>query len=104
MNKIITTILSAAILLWTSGCEDYLDVNDTPNNPLAVTPDVLLPTVIAGAAFANANELNRFSTVIVQYNYGAGGGPAGYDVYNIDGTDFNNQWEFEIYGGALINA
>nr|WKN38300.1 SusD/RagB family nutrient-binding outer membrane lipoprotein [Tunicatimonas sp. TK19036] len=104
MNKIITTILSAVVLLWTSGCEDYLDVNDTPNNPLSVTPDVLLPTVLAGAAFANANELNRFTTVTMQYNYGASGGPASYDEYDISGSDFNNQWEFEIYGGALINA
>ncbi len=96
--------MSIAMLLWSSGCEDYLDVNETPNNPLAAPPSVLLPSVLAGAAFANANELNRFATTVVQYNYGAGGGPAGYDVYNIDGTDFNNQWEGEIYGGALINA
>lgn len=104
MKKILALSMSAVLLLWTSSCDEYLDVNDTPNNPLEVTPDVLLPTVLAGAAFANANELNRFTTTVVQYNYGAAGGPAGYDVYNIDGTDFNNQWEFEIYGGALINA
>lgn len=104
MKKIIVSIVLIVPLLWSSGCEEYLDVNETPNNPLAVPPEVLLPSVLAGAAFANANELNRFTTTVVQYNFGAGGSPSDYDVYNIDGTDFNNQWEFEIYGGALINA
>jgi hypothetical protein len=103
MRKIIISIVSVA-LLWSSGCEEFLDVNETPNNPLSVTPGVLLPSVLAGAAFANANELNRFTATVVQYNYGAAGGPSDYDIYNIDGTDFNNQWEGEIYGGALINA
>ncbi|WKN45205.1 SusD/RagB family nutrient-binding outer membrane lipoprotein [Tunicatimonas pelagia] len=104
MKKILVSILSVVSLLWSTGCEDYLDVNETPNNPLAVTPDVLLPTVLAGAAFVNANALNRFTSTVMQYNYGAAGGPRGYDVYILDGTDFNNQWEFEIYGGALING
>ena len=104
MKTIIASLLSVVLLLGASGCEEYLDVNDTPNNPLTATPDVLLPTVLAGAAFANANELNRFTTVVMQYNFGAGGSPSDYDVYNIGGTDFNHQWEFEIYGGALINA
>ena len=82
-----------SLLLVSASCDDFFDVNDTPNNPLSVSPDVLLPTVLTGAAFANAN-----------YMAGAGGGPAAYDIYNIDGSDFNNQWEFEIYGGVVVNA
>ncbi|MDO1448546.1 SusD/RagB family nutrient-binding outer membrane lipoprotein [Rhodocytophaga aerolata] len=91
------------LLLGVSACEDYLDVNDTPNNPLAVTPPVLLPSALAGTAFANANELNRFAAVTVTHLAGAAGSPAAYDIYNIDGGVFGNQWRFEIYGGALVN-
>lgn len=91
------------LLLGLGACEDYLDVNDTPNNPITVTPPVLLPSALAGTAFANANEINRFSSVIVTHMAGAGGSPAAYDIYNIDGGVFGNQWRFEIYGGALVN-
>lgn len=85
------------------GCDSFLDVNQTPNNPLSVPPSVLLPTALAGSAFANGNELNRFASTIMDYNYGAGGGPAGWDIYNTSGGDFGNQWRFEIYAGALTS-
>jgi hypothetical protein len=45
-------LLPALMLL---GCEDFLDVNQSPNNPEKVPPSVLLPTGLVGAAFANAN-------------------------------------------------
>ena len=86
------------------GCKQFLDVNVTPNNPTAVTPAVLLATVEAASAFANANELNRFAAVAVQQLYGSGGTPSTTDIYATTGADFNNQWQGEIYNGALINA
>lgn len=87
------------------GCSDFLDVNDTPNNPLEsqISPNVLLSSGLAGSAFSNANELNRFSAVLVNYLAGAAGSPATYDIYNTNGADFGNQWRTEIYGGALIS-
>lgn len=92
------------LLIGLAGCSHFLDVNITPNNPTAVTPAVLLPTVEAGTAFANANELNRFASVLVQQLSGAANTPAATDIYNTTGADFGNQWRFELYGGALINA
>jgi hypothetical protein len=84
------------------GCESFLDVNQTPNNPLAVPPSVLLPTALAGSAFSNGNELNRFASTIMDYTYGAAGSPGGWDIYNTTGGDFGNQWRTEIYGGAIV--
>lgn len=98
-----TYILIPALLALGS-CQKFLDVNVTPNNPTSVTPAVLLPTVEGAAAFANANELNRFASVAVQQMYGANGTPAGTDIYTTTGADFNNQWQGELYNGALINA
>lgn len=85
------------------GCKDFLDVNDTPNNPLEVPASTLLPTGLAGTAFANSNELNRFASTIMSVTAGAGGSPQDYDRYIINGDDFGNQWSFELYGGALVN-
>ncbi len=102
LYKYLKHILFLALSFTTLSCGDFLDVNDNPNNPLEVSPAASLPAGLAGSAFANANELNRFSSVIMNYLSGAGGSPAAYDIYNTNGADFGNQWRFEIYGGALV--
>lgn len=91
------------LFLGMGACSKYLDVNVTPNNPTKVTPAVLLPGAQAGTAFANANEINRFTSVITQQLAGAANSPATYDVYQTNSADFGNQWTGEIYDGALIN-
>lgn len=93
-----------ALALSTTSCNKFLDVNDTPNNPLEVPAATLLPVGLSGTAFANSNELNRFASTIMSVTTGVGNSsPASYDIYEIFGDDFGNQWNFEIYGGALIN-
>lgn len=101
MKKIINYILSGVLLL-TSACSDFLDINESPNAPSSVTPNVLLPAALAGTAFANNNELNRFGSTITSVTAGASNSPAAYDIYNLDGANFNNQWRFEIFNGSLI--
>ncbi|TXK46435.1 SusD/RagB family nutrient-binding outer membrane lipoprotein [Pontibacter qinzhouensis] len=95
----VTLALSASLV----SCNDFLDINETPNNPLAVPPSTLLPTGLVGSAFANANELNRFTSAIMSVTAGVAGSPVAYDRYNTNGADFGNQWRFELYGGALVN-
>jgi hypothetical protein len=102
MKKLMYCV-TAALLFTATSCSDFLDINQTPNNPTSVTPDVLLPTGLIGTAFANNNELNRFASTIMSVTAGAAGSPAAYDIYNTDGADFGNQWRFEIYNGALIS-
>ncbi len=89
-------------LLAGTACTDFLDINESPNLPTSVTPDVLLPAGLAGTAFANNNELNRFGSIITSVTAGAANSPATYDIYTIDGANFNNQWRFEMYNGSLI--
>lgn len=101
-RNILYRVLLLTPILFFLGCDSFLDVNVSPNSPEAVPPSVLLPSALAGAAFANGNELNRFSSTIMDYTYGAAGSPAGWDIYNTTGGDFGNQWRFEIYGGSLI--
>ncbi|MFD2200912.1 SusD/RagB family nutrient-binding outer membrane lipoprotein [Shivajiella indica] len=95
--------LGMAILLSSSSCNEFFDINETPNNPVAVSPDVLLSTALAASAYANSNELNRFASTVMSVTAGASNAPAQYDIYNMTGADFGNQWRFEIYNGALIN-
>ncbi len=102
IKRILQYTLAATLLGGAYGCKDYLDVNVSPNLPDQVSPQSLLASGIAGAAFANGNELTRFTSVLMDYLAGAAGSPQTYDIYNTNGADFGNQWRFEIYGGALI--
>lgn len=103
MKKIIYSVVVVMCLITVSGCKDYLDVNDTPNNPLEVSPASLLANGLGGTAFAAGNELNRFTSVIMSYLTGTANQPLQYDIYNTTGADFGNQWNFEFYNGALIS-
>lgn len=104
MNSVIKkSLLLLPLAVGLGSCSKFLDVNVTPNNPTAVPPSVLLSSSLVGSAFANANELNRFASVVTQQLTGAAGSPANYDTYNVTAADFGNQWRFEIFGGALVN-
>lgn len=85
-----------------TSCKKFLDVNTTPNNPTAVPPSTILPTTTIGMAFANANDLNRATSALVQHIAGAANQTAAYDIYNLDGN-FDNQWNSEIYGINLAD-
>ena len=85
-----------------SSCQRYLDVNETPNNPLDVTPALMLPNTTVGMAWANSNALGRAASILVQYNAGLTGDPASFDVYSLEGF-FDNQWNSEIYYGTINN-
>lgn len=102
-KKWIKGVTMACSVVALSSCSDYLDINQNPNNPVTVPPATLLPSGLAGSAFSNANDLNRFASVIMSVTAGANGSPFTWDRYNTDGSDFGNQWRFELYGGALIN-
>lgn len=41
--KYIVGLLAVVMLLTTTSCEDFLDVNTDPNNPTEVSPDLVLP-------------------------------------------------------------
>lgn len=92
MKKIGLYLFSLVALI---SCKKYLDINQTPNNPLDVTPRLILPNTILGTAWANGNALGRAASVLVQYNAGLGGDPDAFDSYNLEG--FDNQWNSEIY-------
>lgn len=95
-------LLLAAGLLGTAGCKksSFLDVNNSPNNPINVPPSVLLSNGILGTGFTNGNDLSRVAGLMVQHNAGTANQLVGYDIYNLDGN-FDNSWDFEIYSNLV---
>ncbi|WP_216688275.1 SusD/RagB family nutrient-binding outer membrane lipoprotein [Hymenobacter siberiensis] len=104
-KKLIGITLAAAVALSTMSCnrDKFLDINTTPNSPTAVTMPVLLTSTIINTGFMATNDLGRASALLAQQYAGIGNQPAAYDVYILRGS-FDNQWNFELYGGTLINS
>ena len=94
---------AAALVLALGGCKDFLDVNVNPNLPLDVPPSVLLTGVQATTGFAVGNDLGRVTGLLAQHMAGINNQPRTYDAYQLRGN-YDNQWNNELYGGALINA
>ena len=103
IKNIIYTSTLAVGLLASSCSSDFLEVNNTPNNPLIVPPSALLTTLAYDASFANSNDLNRITSILMQHQAGILNQVATYDSYNIRGGS-DNQWNGELYAGLLINS
>ncbi|GAB3840542.1 SusD/RagB family nutrient-binding outer membrane lipoprotein [Hymenobacter jeollabukensis] len=93
----------ALLLAGTTACDDFLNVNTDPNNPLVASPSNLLPSTVISTGFANGNEISRITSLLVQHVAGTGSQSTGQDVYNIRGG-LDNQWQLELYAGVLQNA
>ena len=98
MKKIIIGLFTF-LALFTS-CKKFLDVNNTPNNPISVPPKVMLPNATIGIAFANSNDLDRVTSVLVQHTAGTANQSAQYDRFDLSNF-FDNSWTGELYDGAI---
>ncbi len=93
--------LLVSLLLFT-GCEDWLDINNDPNNPVDVSPDRILPAAQVNTAFIMGKDLNLQTLAIVQQLAGTNNQLLSYDTYFFNGTEADNVW-FGIYAGALLD-
>ncbi|MEJ8802944.1 SusD/RagB family nutrient-binding outer membrane lipoprotein [Pontibacter sp. H249] len=83
-----------------SACDDYLDVNETPNNPLSASVQSLLPGAQVGTGFLLGNTVQIVSSLWVQQMAGTGTQTDPYDRYNVSPGDFNNEWN-ALYATVL---
>lgn len=89
MKKITVIILSGVILLTTS-CTKYLDINTNPNAASSATPELLLPQAITYTA-TNLSGYNSYGSQIGGYAANAGGyGGFGTRItYNYSTSDYS---------------
>ena len=90
-----------ALLVCLPGCEDFLDINTDPNNPLESTPALVLPTAQTVIFEALGNGSGGISDMTSQFvHHTVQRGPSNF--YFIGGDEFNisNAWQ-NLYAGAL---
>jgi len=79
-------------------CEDYLDVNLSPNAVQDAPIEQLLTSTTVSIGFFAGSDLHRYSSLLAQQFSGQGPGATTqnqeFDRYNIQGSDLNNVWNF----------
>jgi hypothetical protein len=95
-------LLLATVLM--ASCEDFLDVNDDPNNPVTVSPDLVLPT--AQVYTANVLHQNRYFNNLgnmMMYNWSQSDGFAWYPdefKYNVTSSFYQQLFNYS-YSNTL---
>lgn len=104
-KKLIGLTLAVVVACSTMSCnkDKFLDTNINPNSPASVTSSVLLTSTVINTGFMATNDWGRATSLLTQQYAGIANQPASYDVYVLRGS-FDNQWNFESYGGTLINS
>lgn len=104
MKKILNkynTVVIAALLLF-SGCKDYLDINDDPNNPTDATLDLILPVGISSVGIQVGGSYHNLGGFWSQYYTQSpdAGQYEAIDEYNITSDFFDREWT-DIYAGGI---
>jgi len=102
-KKLILLVFIGMISL--SGCKKFLDINQNPNNPNTVDPNLLLPTAQIAISQVVGNSLQVYGGMWSQF-WTQGPSANQYkpiDLYAPANTDSDRPWA-NLYSKALINS
>lgn len=105
-NKIsIYFFLTCLVVITTTSCKKYLDINKNPNQAVTSTPQLLIPQAIT----ATANQLNGYNTYGAQMgmymaNAGGYGGFGANWTYNFSVTNYTGLWGVFDVNEDFFNA
>lgn len=95
-----SVLLLAAFSL--GSCNDWLDVNEDPNNPTNVAPEFVLPAAQASVVGAVGGDLAIIGGIWSQHwtQSNASSQYRNIDSYDLNPSDYNGLWT-ELYAGGL---
>lgn len=93
MRKLFNILILGAVILSSSSCKKFLDVNENPNNPTNSTPNIVLPAAIVQVASA-MTSYDNFGAWTGGYKANAGGygGWGTVWTYNFTSNDYSAMW------------
>ncbi len=104
LNKLFKYTALVLGLTWSTSCNDYLDINVSPNSVLDAPIEQLLTSATTSVGFFAGSDLHRYSALLAQQFSGQGQGATTqtqeYERYNIQGSDLNNVWNL-VYATIL---
>lgn len=102
-NKIVYIFTLLTLVFGFNSCEKYFgDINVNPNEPVEVSPNVLLPTIQARMAYLQGGHMSRYTSILTQHAEGISRQWLSFNNYTIVANNMDNTW-FEAYSGVLNN-
>jgi hypothetical protein len=103
MKKKLLSIALAGLFM--ASCSDWLDINQDPNNPASVTPDLVLPQAELALANTYAGTMYNHAGFIIQYFDQRVGAPnyRDYTQFKPQATNGNRAYT-DMYNLCLVNA
>lgn len=104
MKNILKYINLLLVILLLASCQDFLDVNEDPNNPVAVSPDLILPTaqVYSANLMQTDRRINCLGNMLM-YNWSQSDGFSWYGdefKYNVTSSFYQNNFNY-AYSNVL---
>ncbi|MGN6210907.1 SusD/RagB family nutrient-binding outer membrane lipoprotein [Parafilimonas sp.] len=99
--KIISTVIF--IFFAATGCKKFLDINDDPNNPLAVSESLILSPAEVTLSTSIVGGYNGTITAYWMQQISLNQAPPNNESYFITDADVNNTWNFYMYPNVLKN-
>lgn len=102
--KIIKINIFIIVILTIVSCDDFLDINQNPEQAQEVPANLSIPAGIAQIAGALSGQYSIFGGIWSQH-WAQNPTSAQYkseDSYNITSADYNNEWDL-LYSDALID-
>ena len=96
MKKYSIYWMLALMVMATTSCKDYLDINANPNNPIEASAALILPQAIVGSA-SIASQFNNYGLHLGGYQANAGG-------FSGFGLLFNYQLVPDTYNAMWVNT
>ena len=93
MKKIHTIIFIGLMMMGTTSCKKYFDINTNPNNATAASPENILPQALTATA-SNMSSFNTYGAQLGGYMANAGG-YGGFGVattYNFTTSNWTGLW------------
>ncbi len=102
IKSIVSIVTLLVVTLFISSCKKgyFTDVNENPNQPTEVSPNVLLPSAEISIAYSIGGDGERFSSIFSQYITGGSRQFYSYNRYIMTEEDFNNYWN-NMYAGGM---
>ncbi len=86
-----------------SACEDFFDVNESPNSLTAVPGATLLPTIQVELGYTAYGNVSLYTGSFMQYYAGHRGQPLEYSQINFAPSSSDGTWS-SLYAGVIENA
>lgn len=105
-SKIILSIVVTTSLIGLLGSckKGFLEGYDVdPNNPVEVSPDLVLSTAEIATGYVYGGDFARYTDMWVQHQAGTDRQFNSIGTYIITESDVDNIWRFNAYGGGMID-